>query len=102
MISESTEVSYYAKIMNKLAEIEDDSKRKDIWKSKSIIELMDLSKEVDDDDFTQKALLNIMTIYKFTKDNNGKCAAERIEKLSECEKEKVLSLLRKEINWLLN
>jgi hypothetical protein len=102
MICESTEVNYYAKIMKNLAELEDDSEKKDIWKSKSIIELMDLSKEVDDDDFTQKALLNILTIYKFINENPTISDTAKLEKFSDCEKEKILELLKEEIYCLLN
>lgn len=98
MISETTEVSYYAKIMNKLVELEDEPNKKDIWKSKSIIQLMDLSKEIEDDEFTQKALVNILTIYNILEDSKHNCDKKHLEKLSECEKEKVISLLKEEIN----
>jgi hypothetical protein len=102
MICESTEVNYYAKIMKKLTELEDNPEKKDIWKSKSIIELMDLSKDVNDNDFTQKALLNILTIYKVTTENQTKSDTEKLEKFSDCEKEEILELLKEEIYCLLN
>ena len=90
------EVDCYTKIINLFLKIGKDPISIETWKDKAIVKIMNVLKDPQNKRWVQNALIILLSLFDDTSPDLYSSMGEKVKRLSDKEKQKVISKLKEE------